>query len=120
MWTAGTRLGSVCRPPAFEHILDNLNGYMPTLNRPMTLYLISKTNPAAAGSSPWMLEMQGPNSTAAVLLGAMQYWPDSGQADNVTYFAWRVIVPARYMSKVSALACLERLAWAAHPCTRLC
>jgi hypothetical protein len=86
-----------------------MNAYMPTLNQPVMLYLISKTSPAA-GSNNWMLEMQRPNSSTPVALGAMLYWPDSGQADNVTYFAWRAVVPARYLSAVSAPECFQELA----------
>ena len=78
---------------------------MPTLNRPVTAVFVSKTSPAAMGSSSWLLDVKGPNATVAQPLGPMLYWPGSPYANNVTYYAWQLVVPGLYLSNVS-LWCL--------------
>lgn len=57
------------------------------------------------GSSSWLLDVKGPNATVAQPLGPMLYWPGSPYADNVTYYAWQLVVPGLYLSNVS-LWCL--------------
>jgi hypothetical protein len=81
--------------------LDVVNAYMPTVNRPLTVVLISQTSPALLGSHTWQLEVKGPTSVPVQTLGPMQHWPDFAQADNIATFAYRLNVPGHHLSNVS-------------------
>jgi hypothetical protein len=99
---AGTRLGSTCWPAtSFSNLLNVINAYMPTVNRPLTVVLISQTSPALLGSDTWQLDVKGPSSATVQTLGPMQHWPDFAQADNITTSAYRLDVLGRHLSSVS-------------------
>lgn len=105
---AGTRLGSTCWPDSFTNLLDVVSAYMPTINWPLTFVFVSRTSPAAMGTSSWLLDMQAPGAVPAQPLGAMQHWPDCPLlADNATYFAYRLVVPGRSLVSVSVQSCLD-------------
>jgi len=118
--TAGTRLGSSCRPsPNADHLLDVLNAYMPTLNRPVTLVVVSKTSPTAMGSNTWLVSMQGPDGLPAQPVGAMEHWPNSTESDNTTLWAYRLVVPGSRLLLVSfKTGCAPGGAFRARHCFR--
>lgn len=74
---------------------------MPTMNRPLTFVVVSTTSPAAMGTTTWLLDVQGPNAAPLQTLGPLQSWPSYPQADNVTTFAYRLVVPGPVIASVS-------------------
>lgn len=102
IFCAATRLGSTCWPTtSFSNLLDVVDAYMPTVNRPLIVVLISRTSPALLGSNTWQLDVKGPNNAPVQTLGPLQHWPDYAQMDNITTFAYRLDVPGRQLSAVS-------------------
>lgn len=76
---------------------------MPTVNRPVTLVLLSQTSPAAmdAIGSSWLVSLSFNGSTSALLqLGSMAYVGNETAADGSLLFAWRLVVRGSAMSKV--------------------
>ncbi|WIA22988.1 hypothetical protein OEZ86_009906 [Tetradesmus obliquus] len=94
----GTALGDSCQPATFQHFFNTLGAAVPTVGRPITLQLLSKTSLAAvaAVNGSWQVSVTPPAGGAAVPLGGMQQWQNTSTSDYV----WRFVVPSGVINTV--------------------
>lgn len=90
-----------------------LGAYYTALNGRLSTVFISTTTPdmLASTAGSWDLYMTAPGAVSMQLLGSMQLWPNSSEADGVTNFAWRTMVPAANLSAVSPYMSQEQPLW---------
>jgi hypothetical protein len=95
---SGTFLGDSCQPTTFQHFLNTLGAAVPTVGRPITLQLVSKTPFAAfaAANGSWQVTLLPFAEAPPVLLGSMQQWQNTS-----TDYIWRFVVPGSVISTVS-------------------
>lgn len=95
----GTRLGDSCQPTTSQHFFNTLYAAVPSVGRPITLQLVSKTAFAAfaAANGAWQVSLM-PAQGAAVQLGSMQQWHNTS-----TDYVWRLVVPGSFITSVSRL-----------------
>jgi hypothetical protein len=101
----GTFLGDSCLPTTFQHFFYTLAAAVPTVGRPITLQLVSKTPFAAvaAANGSWQVTLQSFAGAPSVLLGSMQQWQNTS-----TDIIWRFVVPGSVISTVTAKASMHK------------